>query len=273
MNPSGPRQNGMGYNLRHFVMKRLEAPRRDYEQRTYNDLDRLIGCVRPGDVILVEGRSEMSRIIQVLSNSSWTHAALYVGDHFLRPDSPHSDAVRHRFGEDAHHLVVEAFVGEGVIAAPLRKYQEDNLRLCRPYGIADDDRRQVIEGVVANLGRHYDEQNILDLALMMLPLRLNPFRKRTIAACLGGCSDFKVICSGMIARSFQEVGYPIVPALRPLRESDPAAGNPYGGRLAMRHFSQILPRDFDISPNFEIIKFNIVGQPFDYRALWEDGRP
>jgi hypothetical protein len=37
----------------------------------------------------------------------------------------------------------------------------------------------------------------------------------------------------------------------------------------MRHYSQIMPRDFDISPNFEIIKFNIIapGAPFDYRTL------
>ena len=120
--------------------------------------------------------------------------------------------------------------------------------------------------------KHYDEQNIIDLALMLLPRELNPFKKKTIKACLGGCTDFKVICSGMIARSFQQVGYPIVPAIAPLRpEETPAIANPYGGPLAMRHFSQILPRDFDISPNFEIIKFNIVGRPFNYRAYWQDG--
>jgi len=72
----------------------------------------------------------------------------------------------------------------------------------------------------------------------------------------------------MIARSFQKVGYPIVPALQPrLGTVTAPVDNPYGGRLAMRHFSQILPRDFDISPNFEIIKFNVIGKPFDYRSL------
>jgi hypothetical protein len=30
------------------------------------------------------------------------------------------------------------------------------------------------------------------------------------------------------------------------------------------------PRDFDISPNFPIINFNIIGQPFHYRSLWLD---
>ena len=53
---------------------------------------------------------------------------------------------------------------------PLRKYQKDNIRLCRPHGILEEDRGQVIDGVVANLGKHYDAQNIIDLALMLLPL-------------------------------------------------------------------------------------------------------
>jgi hypothetical protein len=36
----------------------------------------------------------------------------------------------------------------------------------------------------------------------------------------------------------------------------------------MRHYSQILPRDFDLSPNFQIIKFNNIEEgEFDYRSL------
>ena len=41
----------------------------------------------------------------------------------------------------------------------------------------------------------------------------------------------------------------------------------------MRYFSQILPRDFDISPDFETIKFNVIGKLFDYRSLWMDVEP
>jgi len=46
---------------------------------------------------------------------------------------------------------------------------------------------------------------------------------------------------------------------------------PYGSKLIMRHFSQIIPRDFDLSPNFEIVKFNIIGSGgFDYQNIWAD---
>ena len=37
----------------------------------------------------------------------------------------------------------------------------------------------------------------------------------------------------------------------------------------MRHCTRITPKDFDLSPNFEVIKFNIMGSPtFDYPPLW-----
>jgi hypothetical protein len=39
----------------------------------------------------------------------------------------------------------------------------------------------------------------------------------------------------------------------------------------MRHYSQITPKDFDLSPNFEIIKYNIIGNAqFNYKSLWVD---
>jgi hypothetical protein len=126
--------------------------------------------------------------------------------------------------------------------------------------------------VIGKVGHRYDSQNILDLGLMLLPGFLNPFKKHTLRACLGKCNEFEVICSGLIAKAFQKVGYPIVPALCPATtEGAVARGNPYGSRLMMRHYSQIMQRDFDLSPNFEIIKFNIIGHGiFNYKTLWAE---
>jgi hypothetical protein len=74
----------------------------------------------------------------------------------------------------------------------------------------------------------------------------------------------------MIAGAFQKVGYPIVLALQPGNAHDMRpAGDPYGAKLVMSHFSQIVPRDFDLSPNFEIVKYNIIcSGSFDYKAIW-----
>ena len=73
--------------LRNLTIKRLEAPHQVYEQRTYNNMDKLLEVVRKGDVVLVEGRSEIGRIIKLFTNSSWSHSALYIGDELTKMDS------------------------------------------------------------------------------------------------------------------------------------------------------------------------------------------
>jgi hypothetical protein len=244
--------------LRRFILKKLEKPSKIYEQRIQNNFDKLYKIVKPGDVVLVEGRSEMSRIIKLLSGSSWSHAALYVG----------------QIGNNTSHMLVEAFSGRGVIATPLYYYQNYNIRICRPYGIQKPDLEQVIQNVIDKLGMSYDDQNVRDIALMALNSVFRFKKMRTINACLGNCNEYQVICSGMIAQAFQSVGYPIIPAIAPQSPKDTYCDkNPYGGGLIMRHYTQISPRDFDLSPNFEIIKFNIVGSPhFDYKSLWVEKR-
>jgi len=72
----------------------------------------------------------------------------------------------------------------------------------------------------ANLGKHYDQKNIIDIVVMLLPSLLNLFKKRSITACLGKCNEFQVICSGMAAQAFQSVGYPIFPDLKSTQEDD-----------------------------------------------------
>jgi hypothetical protein len=62
---------------------RLEKPA-NREPFTQNDATALRDTLRPGDVLLVEGKSRISGSIKYLSQSTWSHSALYVG-----PDSGH----------------------------------------------------------------------------------------------------------------------------------------------------------------------------------------
>lgn len=270
-----PPSNPLVTRFRRFVMQKLEKPRPVYVRLIFNDMDKLRRAIRPGDVVLVEGRSEMARIINLFSNSHWSHVAMYVGDRLIREDRPDRGIYLERFGADAGNLLVEAYTGQGVTAASLDKYRDYNIRICRPYGITEPDRRAVIDRVVENLGRRYDDRIILDLALMIFQSVFRPMSRRTPDACLGKCNEFQVFCSGMIAKAFQSVGYPIVPALAEKDRGPNPSASPYGARLITRHYSQVLPRDFDLSPNFEIVKFNIVGQgAFRYKDIWvEPGGP
>src|SRR5581483_7363187 len=81
-----------------------------YEPFTPSDPDYLRSLITPGDVLLVEGNSRISGIIKYLTQSTWSHAALYVGP---------VDGAREPDGEP--HVLIEAYVGDGVITAPLSK--------------------------------------------------------------------------------------------------------------------------------------------------------
>lgn len=258
--------------VRQRILDHLDRPLPTYKQLAFNDMDQLYRAVQPGDVILVEGDSEMSRLIKVFTQSHWSHVALYVGDALIQEKSILKHHYLSAFNTHAKHMIVEAFSGKGVIAAPLNKYQHLNIRICRPFGILDTDLARVIEDVVHRIGTRYDNQNIIDLALIAFQSFFRPQTRLSLKACLGNCNHFQVICSGMIAQAFQAVSYPIIPEVT---RSDRAPvfeeGNPYGGCLKMKHYTQISPRDFDLSPNFDVIKYNLNGlKTFRYKSLWVD---
>jgi hypothetical protein len=74
-----------------------------------------------------------------------------------------------------------------------------------------------------------------------------------------------MICSALIAQAFGAVRYPILPKIT-------RAGSRNARReiLHIRDSSLYMPRDFDISPYFEIVKPTIV-RGFDYLSLhWAD---
>ncbi len=270
-NESEKRSNHVLKRIGRYLLKRLEMPLPSYEQRIINNMQNLYREIRPGDVLLVEGRSKLTQIIQIITKSAWSHAAIYVANRLDHTTDDGVQSILNGLGEtDRQHMLIEADAGNGVIAVPLNKYQDFNIRICRPFGISPPHLKAVMDDAIGNLGNHYDHENLTDLVLLLLPPFLNPFRKRTVQACLGGCTEYKVICSGMIANAFQKVGYPIVPALLPASDVDNHLINdPYGSKLIMRHFSQIVPRDFDLSPNFEIVKYNIIGLgDFAYQSIW-----
>ncbi|MFU8769795.1 MAG: hypothetical protein ACNA7H_08680, partial [Desulfotignum sp.] len=108
--------------FRKRILNWLEQHRYPYEQRGYNNLNRLYQVIKPGDVVLVEGMSEMSRLIKLFSGSQWSHAALYVGNALAEIGVPAQKLHLNRYGKDARHMLVEAFSGQGVTASPLSIY-------------------------------------------------------------------------------------------------------------------------------------------------------
>ena len=62
-----------------FLARYLEKPVQGYEPFTPSDPAALRATLQPGDVLLVEGNNHVSGIIKYLTQSTWSHAALYVG--------------------------------------------------------------------------------------------------------------------------------------------------------------------------------------------------
>ena len=57
----------------------LEKPIKGYVPATPPEPEALVYALRPADIILVEGNSRVSSVIKYLTQSTWSHAAMYVG--------------------------------------------------------------------------------------------------------------------------------------------------------------------------------------------------
>lgn len=215
------------------------------------DPGQLRRSLRPGDVLLVEGRTRISQVVMYLTQSSWSHSAMYVGDALLRWGGPAAQAALERYGPEARHLLVESDLREGVIAVPLEKYANSNLRICRPHNLGPEGLQRVLSELFKHLGLRYDRRNIFDLARYLIPFQLLPRALRRRPLYLGSSNSREVICSALLAKAFYKADFPI-------QALDPGLA-PTGRALVQRHPSYIMPRDFDLSPYFEVRKAGLVG--------------
>ena len=217
------------------------------------DFDRLCYEVRPGDVILVEGRSRVSEVIKLITQSPWTHAALYIGRLYDIRDPELQTSVREHYdGDPQEPLIIEALLGEGTVVHPLGTYRGEHLRICRPKGLAHTDAQKVIAFAVARLGTGYDVRQLLDLARFMFPFwAFLPRRWRSSLFERNAGQPTRTVCSSMLGEAFGAVHFPVLPFVE--RRGDGKI------HLYKRNPRLFTPRDFDYSPYFEIIKYPFFG--------------
>jgi hypothetical protein len=215
---------------------------------------RLTDEIRPCDVLLVEGRSRVSAVIKHVTQSPWTHAALYIGRFGELADSrlnalitPHYAAV------PREQLVLEAILGKGIMISPLSSYQGYHLRICRPQAIQHEDAEKVITHSVSRLGTAYDVRQLLDLARFLYPYAILPRRWQSSLFNYHAGLAARTVCSTMIAEAFMEVRYPILPVLKR------SAGQEGEVQVYQRNPRLFSPKDFDYSPYFDIIKYPYYG--------------
>lgn len=252
-------------HLGRFVAARLEKQTSGYEPYTPSDPETLSRTLRPGDILLVEGNQKVSAAIKYLTQSTWSHAAFFIGDALPQPEGGEVPA-------SARPQLVEVNLGEGCVAVPLEKYATYNTRICRPVGLTPEDRDAAVAFMVSKIGLKYDLKNIFDMLRYFLPTPPVPVRWRRRMLAFGSGDPTRAICSTLIAQAFQGIRYPILPEIT-RKPGQAAATSTYSRSeiLHIRHYSLFTPRDFDLSPYFAVVKPTLE-YGFDYKRLrWEEG--
>lgn len=250
----------MLHDLSHFagqlLAKYLSRPRPDTQTGMPTDRRALAQCLQPGDVLLVDGNTRFSTAIKYLTQSTWSHAALFVGPQLGGEDE---------LGQP--YLLVEADILQGVCKRPLQYYQPYPTRICRPISLSEADLQHMLATITSKLGEQYDLKNVFDLARYLLPAPPVPGHRRRRLLALGCGDPTRAICSSLIAEAFQSVGYPVLPAITLDRHQDPERHQAVSEEIFhIRDRSLYVPRDFDVSPYFRIVKPTLeLG--FDYQHI------
>jgi hypothetical protein len=243
------------------ILRYLETPTRRYAPFFAPPIDVLRRSLQPGDILLIEGNTRLSAVIKFLTQSTWSHATLFVGDGAKLNESG---------GE--HTVLLEANAEHGILLVPLSKYARFNIRICRPVGLSSDECQEVIDYALARVGTQYDIRQIFDLARYLFPYPPVPVFLRRRLLAIGSGDPTKAICSTLIAESFASIHYPILP--------ESVDGTSYGVAPFVesesdhiRRHGLYTPRDFDISPYFVVIKPTIENG-FNFHTLkWTAGKP
>ena len=211
----------IGTQLAKFLTK--EHIRDDAYYRT--SFDDVKSVLKPGDVVLVEGQSRVSSAIQFITSSDWSHATIFIGktDYFK-------------------HSLIEVKAVEGCKYTDINTYKQHKLRICRPMFLTERKRKTLLGHLTKKIGSKYDLKNIIDLIRYLYPNPPVPKKFRRNLIGIGAGDPTKAICSTLIAEAFKEIDHPILPFKDKLKS------------VIIRHPSFCLPKDFDISPFFQIIK-------------------
>lgn len=227
------------------------------------DFNKLRAEIRPGDVLLIEGRSRVSNVIQYLTRSPWSHAALYIGRFHDIEDNSLRKIIAQQLGKRENvRLIIEGVLGQGTIITRLKNYKQHHIRICRPIGLSTADAQLIIAHAIHSIGKPYNVRHIFDLARFLLPWSILPRR--------WGSSLFRTptgkpesgICSSLLAEAFASVHFPILP----LVQTEEGVI-----KMIQRNPHLFTPKDFDYSPYFEIIKYPLLSAaetPYYRRLPW-----
>ena len=238
--------NWLVEKLGNYLLKEITPPR-----GFLSDFSRICHEVRAADVLLIEGRNRISHMVQHITQSPWSHSALYIGRIHDLEDPKLRELIQHNYkGSPSEQLLIESVVGQGTVIVPISKYHEEHIRVCRPTGLSHVDAQNTINYAVKTIGREYDIRHFFDLGRFIFSNRLIPRRWKSSLFDQKAGKVEQDICSTMIAKAVGSIKFPILPLIRISHHN----------RLEIirRNPDLYAPCDFDYSPYFDIIKYPMI---------------
>lgn len=181
--------------------------------------------LREGDVLLTSGNTRAARLVTRVTGSPWAHVCMYVGALADEADAP---------------CIVEADLAAGVRAIRLSDLAGQQVQVLRATGLADADRRRLVDWVISHIGDRYDLARAWAVAARLLRLPWVGRVPSTAGAVAEGARRF--ICSSLVAQAFLMVGLPIAPTQVRVRPGDAA------------DHEHVTPRDFERASGFQVVR-------------------
>ena len=247
-----------------YVVMYLEKPtKKPYSPNAVPDAKALLNTLQPCDILLIEGDLRYSEVIKYATQSTWSHCALYIGN---PPDNMGYDSTK--------KYIIEVLLSSGTVLSPISDYYGFNSRIMRPVGLSDDDKKQVIQYCLNKLGHRYDMLNVINLLKHHVPFAKLFFGKLPHDGIFAAQNSERVICSSLIAQAFEYINYPILPDTEKMKKRAAVRDGALPkdaliteyNILKKRHYSLFSPRDFDVSPFFNVVKPTIESG-FDYKNI------
>jgi hypothetical protein len=202
----------------------LATPIKHHSPATTADTGSLAAILDRGDVLLSDGNTRVAALVKRITRSTWSHVSMYVGPLEQGPDP---------------RCIVEADVAAGVRSIRLSELEALHVRVLRPMGLNDMDRRRLADWVVSRIGSEYDLAHALVLGRNLLRQRLTT-RLRLLPDTMAK-SATRFICCSLLAHAFALVGYPILPVQMRV---DPTGATDHGN---------LIPADFEGAPVFTVV--------------------
>lgn len=215
------------------------------------DYQSLCQHIQPADVLLIQWNSRMGEMIAHLSKSPWTHAVLYIGRIVDIKDPILLQRIRTYYsGDEQEPLIIEGIIEKITQVTPLSQYQKQPIRICRAIQLTVAQQQHIINYAVSAIGYTITHRQIWNLIKLFCYWTILPHGLFNILFKSNRHLSPKIYAS-VIAEAFESARAPIMPMVMRQGSGDI--------RLTGQDIRTIMPKDFDESPYFEIIKYPLFG--------------